>query len=89
MLDFYLILVICLLYHCIGTWDGVCARCLLNIFGVIMYLRVGFIVAESGIYEAVAIIIIASAVTLITTLSMSALCTNGVVLGGGAYVCQC
>ena len=71
----------------VGTWDGVCARCLLNIFGVIMYLRVGFIVAESGIYEAVAIIIIASAVTLITTLSMSALCTNGVVLGGGAYVC--
>lgn len=66
----------------------VCARCLLNIFGVIMYLRVGFIVAESGIYEAVAIIVIASAVTLITTLSMSALCTNGVVLGGGAYVCM-
>eukprot|EP01084_Bolivina_argentea_P078523 142500_1 len=68
-----------------GTWDGVFARCLLNIFGVIMYLRVGFIVGEAGIFEALLIIISASIITLITTLSMSALCTNGIVLGGGAY----
>jgi hypothetical protein len=32
-----------------GTWDGVFTSCLINIFGVIVFLRSGWIVAEAGI----------------------------------------
>eukprot|EP01084_Bolivina_argentea_P115109 204776_1 len=61
-----------------GQWDGVIARNLLNIFGVIMFLRVGFVVGQSGMA-------ISSLVVLLTALSMSAICTNGTILSGGAY----
>jgi amino acid transporter len=68
-----------------GIWDGVFARCLLNIFGVIMFLRLGYIFSLAGIAWGCGIIFLASAVTFITTLSLSAICTNGDVMGGGAY----
>ena len=68
-----------------GKWDGVVVRCLLNIFGVIMFLRVGWIVGQAGIIQTILIMIISTIITLLTTLSMSAICTNGVVLDGGAY----
>ena len=68
-----------------GTWDGVWVSCMLNIFGVIMYLRLGWVVGNAGIIGAVAIILLSGCVTLLTTLSMSAIATNGQVKGGGAY----
>ena len=40
---------------------------------------------QAGIGLAVTIILLSAAVTIITTLSMSAICTNGEVKGGGAY----
>eukprot|EP00161_Ancyromonas_sigmoides_P016768 TRINITY_DN4508_c0_g1_i15.p1 TRINITY_DN4508_c0_g1~~TRINITY_DN4508_c0_g1_i15.p1 ORF type:complete len:423 (-),score=133.80 TRINITY_DN4508_c0_g1_i15:446-1714(-) len=60
-------------------------RCLLNIFGVIMFLRLGWVVGNAGILLSSLIIIGSCIVTLITTLSLSAICTNGEVKGGGAY----
>ena len=42
-----------------GTWDGVYVSCLLNIFGVIMFLRLGWVVGQAGILQAVAIILLA------------------------------
>eukprot|EP00486_Rosalina_sp_Unknown_P013729 CAMPEP_0201592910 /NCGR_PEP_ID=MMETSP0190_2-20130828/190665_1 /ASSEMBLY_ACC=CAM_ASM_000263 /TAXON_ID=37353 /ORGANISM="Rosalina sp." /LENGTH=351 /DNA_ID=CAMNT_0048051875 /DNA_START=61 /DNA_END=1113 /DNA_ORIENTATION=+ len=68
-----------------GPWDGVMAGCLLNIFGVIMFLRVGFVVGQAGIIGALIIMSISSVVTILTALSMSAICTNGTILAGGAY----
>eukprot|EP01084_Bolivina_argentea_P029636 55028_1 len=68
-----------------GIWDGVITRCLLNIFGVIMFLRIGWIVGQAGILETIAIIGLSTFITMLTTLSMSAMCTNGTVLHGGAY----
>eukprot|EP00485_Elphidium_margaritaceum_P009224 CAMPEP_0202689974 /NCGR_PEP_ID=MMETSP1385-20130828/5133_1 /ASSEMBLY_ACC=CAM_ASM_000861 /TAXON_ID=933848 /ORGANISM="Elphidium margaritaceum" /LENGTH=1064 /DNA_ID=CAMNT_0049345195 /DNA_START=35 /DNA_END=3229 /DNA_ORIENTATION=+ len=68
-----------------GMWDGVIARNLLNIFGVIMFLRIGFMVGQAGILQSFAIILISSFVVLLTSLSMSAICTNGTILSGGAY----
>eukprot|EP00494_Astrolonche_serrata_P029377 UN29644 len=50
-----------------------------------MYLRMGWIVGQSGITQAIIIVSVASGITLLTTLSMSAICTNGEVRGGGAY----
>jgi hypothetical protein len=68
-----------------GTWDGVCVSCLLNIFGVIMFLRVGFVVGHAGWLLAIVILLLSTVVTVITTWSMSAIVTNGEVKGGGAY----
>ena len=40
---------------------------------------------QAGIGLASLIILLSAVVTIITTLSMSAICTNGEVKGGGAY----
>ena len=68
-----------------GMWDGVFARCLLNIFGVIMFLRVPWLVAFAGFWETILIMVISVGITTITSLSLSAICTNGEIKGGGAY----
>jgi solute carrier family 12 (sodium/potassium/chloride transporter), member 2 len=68
-----------------GMWDGVFARCLLNIFGVIMFLRVPWLVAYAGFWETILCMTISVTITTITSLSLSAICTNGEIKGGGAY----
>jgi len=68
-----------------GWVEGVFVRCLLNIWGVMLFLRLSWIVGQAGVLYTIVIILLASAVTLITTSSMSAICTNGKVEGGGAY----
>eukprot|EP00795_Rhopilema_esculentum_P014716 gene14716-5814_t len=68
-----------------GWFKGVLVPCLLNIWGVILYLRLPWLTGQAGIGLMSLIIILASVVTTITTLSMSAICTNGEVKGGGAY----
>lgn len=40
-----------------GTWDGVFTSCLINIFGVIILLRSGWIVGQAGALHAVLIIL--------------------------------
>ncbi|XP_065560034.1 bumetanide-sensitive sodium-(potassium)-chloride cotransporter-like isoform X2 [Artemia franciscana] len=68
-----------------GWIRGVLVRCLLCIWGVMLFLRLSWVVGQSGILEAVLIILLASVVTTITTLSMSAISTNGAIKGGGTY----
>ena len=68
-----------------GMWDGVFARCLLNIFGVIMFLRVPWMVAYAGLLNALLIILISVSITGISATSLSAISTNGIVANGGAY----
>jgi len=68
-----------------GTWDGVFASCLLNIFGVIMFLRLPWVVGQAGIPLTIVIICLSGVVVILTTLSMSAIATNGQVEEGGAY----
>ncbi|KAL4227262.1 hypothetical protein ACF0H5_012708 [Mactra antiquata] len=68
-----------------GWIQGVLVRCLLNIFGVMLFLRLSWVTGQAGIGLATVIIILSAVVTSITTMSMSAICTNGEVKGGGAY----
>ena len=68
-----------------GTCDGVIVRCLLNIWGVIMFLRMGFVVAHAGILEGSLVVLVSLALTVLTATSLSAIATNGEVEGGGAY----
>jgi len=68
-----------------GWIKGVLVRCMLNIWGVMLFLRLSWVVGQGGIGMTLLIILLSSVVTVITTLSMSAICTNGQVRGGGAY----
>ena len=68
-----------------GWIEGVYMRCLLNIWGVMLFLRLTWVVGEAGLVEAFAIITLANVVTTITAISMSAVCTNGQIKGGGIY----
>ncbi|XP_055338995.1 solute carrier family 12 member 2-like [Paramacrobiotus metropolitanus] len=68
-----------------GWIRGVFIRCLLNIWGVLLFMRLSWVVAQAGLGLTVAILVLACAVTTVTTLSMSAISTNGAVQGGGTY----
>jgi len=60
-------------------------RCLLNIWGVMLFLRLSWVVGQAGIYQALLLITTTTIVTSITALSMSAISTNGQIKGGGTY----
>jgi len=68
-----------------GTFSGVLVPNLLTILGVIMFMRMGWVVGQAGLYNAWIILIIANSITLLTSLSLSAIATNTKVEGGGAY----
>ncbi|XP_013170023.1 PREDICTED: bumetanide-sensitive sodium-(potassium)-chloride cotransporter isoform X2 [Papilio xuthus] len=68
-----------------GWIKGVLMRCLLNIWGVMLFLRLSWVVGQAGIIQAMLLILTTSVVTTITALSMSAISTNGVIKGGGTY----
>jgi len=68
-----------------GTFGGVFTPCTLTILGVIMFLRLGNVVGQSGFVNAVIILGAAKLITLLTTISLSAISTNTRIKGGGAY----
>uniref|UniRef100_A0A8C6XJA4 Solute carrier family 12 member 3 n=1 Tax=Naja naja TaxID=35670 RepID=A0A8C6XJA4_NAJNA len=68
-----------------GWVKGVMIRCMLNIWGVILYLRLPWITAQAGIALTWVIILMSVTVTTITGLSISAISTNGKVKSGGTY----
>ena len=71
--------------HRFGTFKGVYIPSILTILGVIMYLRLGWVVGEAGIVLTVVIVTLATSITMITGLSMAATATNRRIRGGGAY----
>ena len=68
-----------------GTFGGVFTPCTLTILGVIMFLRFGVVIGNSGILHGILIVLMAKVITTLTTLSLSAIATNTMVKGGGAY----
>uniref|UniRef100_A0A8C5E6H4 Solute carrier family 12 member 1 n=1 Tax=Gouania willdenowi TaxID=441366 RepID=A0A8C5E6H4_GOUWI len=99
-----------------GWIRGVLVRCMLNIWGVMLFIRLSWVFGQAGwevipnhkrvtgtvnlltfcmecqkmsIFNltglGIVVIVLSCVVTTITCLSMSAICTNGVVRGGGAY----
>jgi hypothetical protein len=59
--------------------------CVLNIFGVILLERLGWIVGQAGVALTFLMLLIGQVVVLCTTLSCSAIATNGTIKSGGAY----
>ena len=68
-----------------NTFFGVFLPSMLSIFGVIMYLRLGWLLGNIGFVPLIVIICLSSLITFITGLSISATATNINVKGGGAY----
>ena len=68
-----------------GAFSGVFTPSILTILGVIMYLRVGWVVGNAGLAGALIIVVIAHLLTIATGLSVSSIATNRTVGAGGAY----
>ncbi|XP_018328608.1 solute carrier family 12 member 4 isoform X2 [Agrilus planipennis] len=68
-----------------GTLIGVYLPCIQNIFGVILFIRLTWVVGTAGAISGFLIVFCCCCVTMLTAISMSAIATNGVVPGGGSY----
>ena len=56
-------------------------RCLLNIWGTMLFLRLTWVVGQAGIWQGLMIISLCNVVTILSALSMSAIATNGQIAG--------
>ena len=68
-----------------GTFTGVFTPTLLTILGVIMYVRVGWVVGNAGLAGAMAILGLGILITTATGLSLSSIATNTRIGAGGPY----
>ncbi len=71
--------------NAMGTFAGVFTPSILTILGIILFLRLGYVVGSSGLVKALAIILLANVISVLTTFSVSAIATNFRVKGGGVY----
>lgn len=71
--------------HKLGTFGGVFVPTTLNVLSILMFLRFGFILGQMGVLGTLLLLILSYCIDLLTTLSISAISTNGTVRGGGAY----
>ncbi|KAM6977098.1 solute carrier family 12 member 5b [Aplochiton taeniatus] len=69
----------------LGTLMGVYLPCIQNIFGVILFLRMTWMVGIGGVLGSFIIVFMCCSTTMLTAISMSAIATNGVVPAGGSY----
>jgi len=68
-----------------GLVLGVVFPCFANILGVILFLRLPWIMGKAGVWQGVCVVLFACCVTGITATSLAAVATNGKIQGGGAY----
>lgn len=69
----------------LGTFAGVFTPSILTILGIILFMRLGFVVGAAGLRQALLILLIANTISILTSLSLSAIATNLTVRGGGDY----
>ncbi|KAJ4702997.1 Cation-chloride cotransporter 1 [Melia azedarach] len=69
----------------LGTLMGVFIPCLQNILGIIYYIRFSWIVGMAGIGESLLLVAFCGTCTFLTSISLSAIATNGAMKGGGPY----
>ncbi len=67
------------------TFAGVFTPSILTILGVIMYMRLGWVVGNAGLIGAIGIIILAHVIAITTGLSVSSVATDKKIGAGGIY----
>lgn len=68
-----------------GAFSGVFTPSLLAILGVIMYLRLPWIVGQAGLWSVLGIILVAHVISIATGLSVASVATDKKVETGGSY----
>jgi len=69
----------------LGTFAGVFTPSVLTILGIILFLRLGYVVGNAGLGRALVVIALANVVSVLTSCSLAAIATNFRVKGGGDY----
>ncbi|XP_043104515.1 solute carrier family 12 member 8 isoform X5 [Puntigrus tetrazona] len=68
-----------------GTWDGVFTTCMINIFGVVLFLRTGWLVGNTGVLLGMLLVSMVVLVALVTVMSGIGVCECCSVGNGGVY----
>ncbi|XP_034042110.1 solute carrier family 12 member 8 isoform X1 [Thalassophryne amazonica] len=68
-----------------GTWDGVFTTCMINIFGVVLFLRTGYLVGNAGVLVGMLLVSMVVLVALITVMSGTGVSEHCGVGDGGIY----
>ncbi|CAF0780703.1 unnamed protein product [Rotaria sordida] len=69
----------------LNTLFGVYLPCVQNIIGVIIFIRLYWVIGVSGIIQGMTIIGLCCLCTFLTAISLAAIATNGIVPAGGSY----
>ena len=69
----------------LGTFSGVFTPSILTILGIILFLRLGYVVGNAGLWRALVILVLANGISVLTSISLSAIATNIKIKGGGDY----
>ena len=71
--------------HLLGTFGGVFTPSILTILGIILFRRLGYVVGSAGLLQALLMLALATAISVNTSMSLSAIATSRRVRGGGDY----
>lgn len=66
-------------------FGGVFTPSFLTILGIILFMRLGYVIGGAGLGGALIIVALANSISIITSLSLAAISTNLKVKGGGPY----
>lgn len=69
----------------LGTFAGVFTPSILTILGIILFRRLGYVVGGAGLQWALLILLLSSAIAVLTSISLAAIATNLKVGRGGPY----
>ncbi|MEO6030525.1 MAG: hypothetical protein ABIP61_01275 [Burkholderiaceae bacterium] len=69
----------------LGTFAGVFTPSILTTLGIVLFLRLGYVVGSAGLPRALLVIAAANAISVVTALSVAAVATNLRVKAGGDY----
>ena len=68
-----------------GAFSGVFTPSILTILGVIMYMRLPWIVGQAGLWATIGIVLVAHIISFTTSLSVASIATDKKVEAGGTY----
>ncbi|KAL2631043.1 hypothetical protein R1flu_015729 [Riccia fluitans] len=69
----------------LGTLSGVLIPTCENMWGVLIFLRFYYVVGNAGVWQSFLVVFISFLVAVLTTMSLSAIATNGPIEEGGTY----